>query len=59
MDKKKDLDDKERMLSICKIVIDKTKCMTDEEFKKADKEFDLLYNSSPEMKKLINSWNGK
>jgi hypothetical protein len=45
-----------RNLEIVNFKFDKSKCTTDEEFKKAEEEFNKLYNSSPEMKKLIDSW---
>ena len=46
-----------RSLEVTAIHFDKSKCTTVEEFKQAEKEFNELYNSSPEMKKLIDSWN--
>jgi hypothetical protein len=45
-----------RNLEIVNFKFDKSKCTNAEEFKKAEEEFNKLYNSSPEMKKLIDSW---
>jgi hypothetical protein len=47
----------QRKVRIAKIQVDLSKAQTLDDFDKANKDFDALYNSSQQCKQLIDSWN--